>query len=295
MTNIIRFAELISFDDKPDDAMQEKAVNSLEAGDVLFFPRLGFELLENEKSFLTEASLDGSRKNIGYDTRIKRLHGDAYQGEAHVYLEKMIQRYVTCVEKLMEHLFPSYQGKLKTERATYRPAKVEGRKVPSYRKDDSRLHVDAFPSSPMQTNRSLRVFTNIHPEGKPRVWRVGESFEAVAKRFQPQLKKPLPGFNRMLKLCKITKRLRSDYDSLMLQLHDGMKADIEYQKKVSQQTVEFPSGSTWMVFSDQVSHAAMAGQFMLEQTFELPVSAMKHPEQSPLKVLEKLFQPKIIS
>jgi hypothetical protein len=32
----------------------------------------------------------------------------------------------------------------------------------------------------------------------------------------------------------------------------------------------------------------MAGQFAFEQTFYLPVSAMKNPERSPLRVLERL-------
>ncbi len=33
----------------------------------------------------------------------------------------------------------------------------------------------------------------------------------------------------------------------------------------------FPPGSVWVCFSDQTSHAVMSGQFMLEQTFFLPV------------------------
>jgi hypothetical protein len=37
-----------------------------------------------------------------------------------------------------------------------------------------------------------------------------------------------------------------------------------------------------------VLHAALGGQFMLEQTFFLPVAAMLHPERSPLAVLERL-------
>jgi hypothetical protein len=37
-----------------------------------------------------------------------------------------------------------------------------------------------------------------------------------------------------------------------------------------------------------VSHAAMAGQYQLEQTFLLPVDAMLDGERSPLRVLERL-------
>ncbi len=67
-----------------------------------------------------------------------------------------------------------------------------------------------------------------------------------------------------------------------------MKADVDFQKNVPQQEVHFAPGSTWICFSDQVMHAAMSGQFMFEQTFHLPVSALYHPELSPLRVLERL-------
>jgi len=75
---------------------------------------------------------------------------------------------------------------------------------------------------------------------------------------------------------------------LMLQLHDRMKQDAEFQERSEQETVEFPSGSSWIAFTDQVSHAATAGQYQLEQTFLLPVSAMIDERRSPLRVLERL-------
>ena len=52
--------------------------------------------------------------------------------------------------------------------------------------------------------------------------------------------------------------------------------------------VDFPAGSAWMAFTDQVSHAAMAGQYQLEQTFLLPVGAMLDEQRSPLRILERL-------
>ena len=52
--------------------------------------------------------------------------------------------------------------------------------------------------------------------------------------------------------------------------------------------IDFPAGSTWIAFTDQVSHAAVAGQYQLEQTFLLPVDAMQRPERSPLRILERM-------
>jgi hypothetical protein len=52
--------------------------------------------------------------------------------------------------------------------------------------------------------------------------------------------------------------------------------------------VHFAPGTTWICFSDQVMHAAVSGQFMLEQTIHLPVSALYDPSRSPLAILERL-------
>lgn len=55
----------------------------------------------------------------------------------------------------------------------------------SWRKDDSRLHVDAFPSRPNYGERIIRIFTNINPHGEARSWRVGEDFTQLASRYLP--------------------------------------------------------------------------------------------------------------
>jgi hypothetical protein len=67
-----------------------------------------------------------------------------------------------------------------------------------------------------------------------------------------------------------------------------MKADLRYQAEAPHTAIDFPAGSTWIAFTDQVSHAAMAGQYQLEQTFLVPVTAMERPDLSPLRVLERL-------
>ena len=57
----------------------------------------------------------------------------------------------------------------------------------------------------------------------------------------------------------------------MLGLHDRAKADLDYQRDCAQQVVRFAPGTTWLCFSDQVMHAAVSGQYMLEQTIHLPL------------------------
>jgi hypothetical protein len=119
--------------------------------------------------------------------------------------------------------------------------------------------------------RIVRVFANINSAAVPRVWRVGEPFEAVARRFIAGISPQRPGSAWLLEKMRITKSRRTPYDHLMLGLHDAMKADLSYQRDCAQELVAFQPGSTWICFSDQASHAVLSGQFMLEQTFFLPV------------------------
>jgi hypothetical protein len=102
------------------------------------------------------------------------------------------------------------------------------------------------------------------------------------------LRLPLPGTGTLLALVRVTKTPRTRYDALMLQLHDLMKEDEAFQKGSPQTAMDFPAGSTWLAFTDQVSHAATAGQYQLEQTFLLPVEAMREPHRAPLRILESL-------
>lgn len=260
-------------------------IDALEAGQILYFQSLAFEFTETETKFLSPQWLDGSRKNIS-------LEGDAVRGARGDELElrqlaAMMSRFATQAHLLIRTLFPRYVPHLRTARISYRPARIEHRRM-SWRKDDSRLHVDAFPSRPNKGDRILRVFSNVNPNCEPRVWHVGEPFADAAQHFLPRIRKPLPGSAPLLATLGITKGRRSEYDHMMLRLHDLMKSDGEYQRCARQQSIEFPPGTTWICFSDQVLHAALQGQYLLEQTLHVPIAAQQNPERSPLRTLERL-------
>ncbi len=267
--------------------LSDQLALTLEQGKVLHLPKLRFDLEDAEQIFYSPEWLSGKRKNISLEGN--EVRGASGSPELLKQMGSMIRRYSEQSASLINRLFPNYTKHLNKARTSFRPSIVEG-PPPSWKKDDSRLHVDAFPSRPNHGERILRVFTNVNPVGVSRVWRVGEPFEDAAKRFLPQIPRQLPGSAWLLHALKITKRPRSEYDHIMLHLHDRMKTDLDYQKNAPQQTVDFLAGSTWVCFSDQVLHAAMSGQFMFEQTFHLPISGQYHPELSPLKVLERLTE-----
>lgn len=285
--------ELSSWEEQVPLAIKQKAIKALEHGKVLYFPGLEFPLHEDEKHLLSPDKTDPNSKNISYDRGTGKLSGtQCSEQEAHM-LKEMIRRYACCSRGLLEQLLPSYIPFLTQARTSFRPVEIAGRKT-TYRKDDTLLHVDSFPATPTKGKRIMRVFTNINPNSKPRVWRIGEPFPEVVKKMAPQTRKMFPGFAYLLKTIGITKDYRTPYDHYMLQIHNRMKGDPDYQKFVDQEEILFMPGDTWIVYTDQVSHAAMSGQHVLEQTFYLPSTAMQNQGTTPLAVLEKYFNTKLV-
>ena len=271
----------------PVDADQAGAIaDALEDGAVVRFPKLPFALQPSEAALLEAAVLSG-RKNISYrpaGRSIKGMRGDAAAAATACGL---LERYYRSTRSLVAQLYPA-PGALIDGRGSLRPAEIEGRLPKSWRKDDTRLHVDAFPATPVQGRRILRVFSNVHPGVRERVWQVGERFGDVARHFFPRLPAPNPLAARLMELARITRGRRTGYDHYMLNLHDAMKQDVAYQSGVGKTTVRFAPGETWMVYTDLVSHAALAGRHALEQTFYVPPQALRHRERAPFAILEKL-------
>jgi hypothetical protein len=265
-----------------------RATQALESGKVLFFPRLGFALEPQERAFLSPQWSDGQAKNISFDPVAASLRHAAAQGQDGTRLAAMLARFVRCARALVTGLCPGYGPHLRSGLTSFRPVEVEGR-ASSPRKDDTRLHVDAFASRPSRGERILRVFANVNPDGKPRVWEIGEPFEAVADRFGPRVPPQWPGSAWLLARLGITRGVRAPYDHVMLNLHDLAKLDEAYQRASPKARIAFPAGSAWMCYTDRVMHAALSGQHAFEQTFYLPVTAMRDERLAPLRILERQF------
>lgn len=282
---------------RTDPQVREEAISALESGRVLYIPDLGFPFEPGEQRFLEDDFLQLSSKNVSYDPSTDEVRGlRGSRGEAdedRAAVGRLMARYAKFCRELCESLLGDYAERLRIARTSFRPVEIEGRKSRTVGSDDTLLHVDSFSSRPMAGRRILRVFTNVSPVGKPRVWNVGEPFEDLAKRFVPRMRSPWPGERALLRMLTVTKSYRTLYDHYMLRLHDDMKHDAEYQRDVTHYRVELAAGATWICFTDQVSHAALAGQHVLEQTFYCDVEHMAKPERSPLKVLESIVRHKL--
>jgi hypothetical protein len=263
------------------------ASRSLEQGNILYFPTLIYGLEENDAALLTSPLSDGKAKNISYDAASSVLKGTTATGTERTRLQAMMAAFSVTATCFVAGLLPAYAKRIEPARASYRPVEIAGREY-SRLKDDKLLHVDAFPSTPTRGRRILRLFANIDPGGKPRVWHVGEPFQQFAERFLPRFAWPAAPVAWFLSTIGATRGRRSAYDQLMLGLHDGAKRDAAYQESAPYEEVAFPAGSSWLCFTDQVVHAAVAGQHVLEHTFYVDLGAMTDPASSPLRTLERM-------
>src|SRR5262249_10219486 len=148
-------------DGPPDDVVRVQA--ALEAGDVVFCPALRFVVEPHERALFTPAIL-GSAKNASYDPVRDALGGTTVARPERSTQQGFLRRSPAAASACVAQLLPAYRAQLTRARASFRPAEIAGR-VTSWRKDDTRLHVDSFPATPSGGRRILRLFTNVNPSG----------------------------------------------------------------------------------------------------------------------------------
>ena len=264
----------------------------LEREGLVVVESASFVLNRNEQTLLSADLGNSKAKNISLAPDAS-LRGTNATAEERALLEILLRRFAVWSRDLLASLAPSYADDLEVGRTSFRPRAVGGAPI-SPRKDDRRLHVDAFASQPTAGRRILRVFANINPDGEDRVWQVGEPFEEYARRWTTKARSIFPGEAAVLQRLGITRGRRTPYDALMLQLHDFAKLDTAYQATAPRREVRFPPGAVWIVFTDSTAHAAIVGRYALEQTFYLPLSAMVAPEASPARILERITGQRLV-
>jgi hypothetical protein len=271
----------------------------LEAGEILFFPQTPVPLNADDTSFLlgqqqTDSSL---HKNIAYKPKIDTLSGvDTKTADAAAVarLQSVMRGYSQAVVRFLTGFLSPYKVNWQLDYASFRPQEEEGRDLPLRRRNDL-LHTDAFPTRPTHGARILRFFNNIHPT-RTRDWVVSDPFAETVKRFAPREIAPHPdgGLARAGKAlgravglgAAVPSLKRSPYDDFMMRFHNFLKENPGWQAECAKYAWQFPAGSSWMVYTDTVPHAVLAGQYALEQTLLVKPEALVRPEVSPLKVLE---------
>ena len=279
----------------------------LEGGAVLYFPETPVPIDPEDLAFLLGRRQSGSRvhKNIAYKPNRDQLSGLDSKSTAPAELEQLhaiMRRYSAAVDGFLSRFLAPYTRRWQLDYASFRPIEEEGRDLPLRRRNDL-LHTDAFPTRPTRGRRILRFFHNIHPT-RTRDWVIGEPFDRVVGRFAPgTLAIPRPdgvGIAAGKRLARtiglgglLPQVKRTPYDEFMMQLHNAMKEDSEFQLGCVRENVQFAPGSSWMVYTETVPHAVLAGQYALEQTFLVDPAAMVTPDSAPVRVLEKMARARL--
>lgn len=269
----------------------------LEASNILFFPNPPFVIPQDDRDFLLGRTQTSSalHKNIAYRPAEDRITGLAKseQKEA-ARLRIILKNYSQSAVQFLSEILTPYAGKWKLDFASFRPLEERGRPARLHARNDL-PHFDAFPTRPTNGDRILRFFTNINPT-QSRVWNTSQTFEAIGPDFAKSLGLPGPqnanplarGLRALASALHLPGSHRSAYDDFMHRCHNAMKEDTAFRESCPRQRWEFPPNSSWMVFTDSVSHAVLEGQYALEQTFIVSRAAMVEPQRSPIAILERI-------
>ena len=283
----------------PDNWAAERAkemCRNLEAGHIVFLPTTPIEIGTEDRERLLgrKQSSSAYHKNIAYRPLEDRVTGlDKSEAQEAEQLRRILSDYSQRSVEFLKTFLAPYSGQWKLEFASFRPIEEKGRPARVHARNDL-LHFDSFPTRPTNGARILRFFTNINPTHS-RVWLTSQTFEAFgplmvkAGGLTASLKNPfLQGMHVLGRALHLRAANRSPYDDLMHRCHNVMKEDANFQANTPKTRWEFPPNSSWMVFTDCVSHAVLSGQYALEQTLLVPQAALVEPQRSPLAILESL-------
>lgn len=276
----------------------------LERGQILLFHEFPFFLPAEDREFLLAQEWAELRlhKNVSYRPTEDSLHGVSGDAATIERIQSILRNYSAQVIDFLQKFLPPYAGKWIVDFASFRPIEEERRSLPLHKRNDL-LHVDAFPSRPTRGGRILRVFSNLNLT-KPRVWNTTESFEALAKQYAEdaglrQIAEDNSYVRRAVQVWAeklgFSKSGRTAYDVFMLRFHDYLKENRAFQQNCPKIRMEFPPLATWIVFTDGVAHAAMSGQYAIEQTLLIPPGALVNLQEAPYRILEKLVSLPLVS
>lgn len=286
---------------RPHSYGTRDALAALETGNILLLESPLEVSGPDRGALFGVGQADGNfHKNIAYRPASNKLTGlgkttpgeeDRVHGAIAGYSRRAIQ--------LLEKLLAPYRSSWQIDYTSFRSIEEAGRALPLKKRNDL-LHTDAFPTRPTNGGLILRIFTNIN-EAKTRDWMTSDPFAIMAPRYaraaglEEIAKSPQSRLHHLARAAARSARSiglpvvdRSPYDRFMLGFHDFLKLNTSYQKTCPKYRFNFPPGSTWLVFTDVVPHAVLAGRYALEQTMIIQRESLVDPAHAPASILEKL-------
>jgi hypothetical protein len=267
----------------------------LESGDIVLFPQCPFPIPQGEDAdFLRSLHLRSRHKSIVWEPNSGRRGGFPRQPQAAERLQRLLDQFGQEAAAWLAHLLPDYCRNWQPERICFHPEEEATRALRLSARNDL-IHLDTFPRRPSQGWRLLRLFVNLNPSD-PRVWVTSDPFPILLEKYGPVVGLPRHGENslpqrlrhRLLRLFQPHRSPASVYDRFMRRLHHYLKQNEEFQERCRKRLWYFPPGAVWLAFTDYVSHAVLRGQYALERTFFVAPDVLRHPEQAPVALLQRV-------
>lgn len=273
---------------------------ALEASKIPYFPTTPFALpsADDLRFFREELPTKLTRKNVSLYPNGSLKGVDDPQVRSRV--KGVLEQRMKTIVGFLEAVAPTLTRNMTVGTSSFRPIEEKGRNLSAHASNEL-IHVDAGAYGATHGARILRVFTNVN-ETAPRVWASKGSFADVLRRAGPAAGLTVPlalnqsPFGAMYSaLCRGLGKVTglatgsvdsSPYDRAMRRLHNYMKDTPAFQSDPTGHfEFAFPPFSSWMVFTDGVSHACLSGQFAFIDTFIIPLENCTKPEWTPFSML----------
>lgn len=232
-------------------------------------------------------------KDISFDPIGQRFSGRKIPDDSDTAaIQNVLNRFSESARRWLDETFPEYVGGLTPDRVTWHWMEEATRQLRHNARNDL-LHIDNFPTRPTLGRRILRVFVNLNAID-PQVWATSDKFPEILRRFSeinhvPSLSQSewMRVGSQWMSLFKPGWRGRSDYDRLMMRIHDFLKNDNDFQLRASRKIWSFTPGSMWMAYTDSLSHAWLRGCYTLEHSFFVSPHVLQEPDEAPLARLSR--------
>lgn len=300
---------LETFDSERLQQLQPDDISDvLERGHIPFFPECPVALPAAEDLIFLRQELPNLMrlKNVSYHPESDSIPGlDKVDTETAARIKRILVTMSDNIASWLGTNAPRLVDNWTVGTCSFRPLEERGRDLKPHASNEL-VHIDAGAYGATNGDRILRFFINVNPD-KDRVWTSKGSFQQLfrshgepadlgyrnagkdflSKGPMDHLRSGL--INVLASGFPVLKVLDSSpYDRVMRKFHNYMKDTPAFQQQQEgHQELRYPPFSTWMVFTDTVSHACQSGQHAFVFTSIVRLKSCRLPELAPLNILRQ--------
>ncbi|HUN73075.1 MAG TPA: Kdo hydroxylase family protein [Steroidobacteraceae bacterium] len=289
-----------------DALLAERIATLLETNHIVYFPRCPIPLPDAATLRFLRSELPSRLrlKNVSYHPEADRLTGLEADAATRDRVTAVLREHLRGVTSFLQRVAPDLAAGWTVGTCSFRPIQERGRNLKAHASNEL-VHIDAGAYGATHGDRILRFFVNVN-EGEDRVWASKGSISDLLERHgrDAGLLEPTGHLKRRIEkgvgdhafsaliggLARVNPLARvldsSPYDRAMRRLHNYMKDSATFKAdQRGYEEIRFPPNSAWVVFTDGVSHASIAGQFALVTTVIVRRQALRQPQFAPYSLL----------